>query len=151
MRTLLLALAFAATLQPARAESLWVGTAFVTEATSVCGSAATVGDFARLIYRPAGTSLGNDADSTLAYITSRASVTMFVPNNTFRANINYSGQSISSQVTITTRTGGILGWTLSPSVLATSTPRASLTARLANFFAVSGCTVSLQANLAKIP
>ena len=134
------------------AETLWIGNAFVTTAVQpTCGSAAAVGDFDRVIYRPAGGSLGNGADSYFAYIGQRANFTMTVPGNTFTAGLNYAGQGVSSFINFSSKVGGITNWTMAPPTLDASVKHATLTATLANFFTVTGCTVSLRADLELVP
>ena len=136
---------------PAWAETVWVGDALVTSAPSLCGSAAAVGDYATLIYRPAGTALGNAADSYLAYVSQRANMTMQVPNNTFRSGVNYASRYVTSYIAFGTNVAGVTAWALSPPTLATTTTHATLTATLANFYGVTGCTVSIRAALERAP
>lgn len=132
---------------PAHAETVWLGNAFVTQVEAVCGNAASVGDFQTAIYRPAGVPLGNDADSYFALVSQRANFTMQVPNNTFRAGINYGSRYITSQLKFGSNVGGILNWTMSPQVLDTTVKQAKLTFTIANYFGVKGCTTTFQVAL----
>lgn len=152
MRKPLLVLAVLAGTSPAAAETTWAGTAFLVSATTPCaGSGIAKGDFGRLLYRPTGSGLGNGANSTLTYISSRSSFTMYVPNNGFRPRINYGGTIISSTLSIVSKTGGILDWATTPSTFGINTNDATVTAGIANFFGITGCTVSLRGSLVKIP
>jgi len=135
---------------PAAAETVFVGGATIRTVTTQCGSAATVGDYGRLIYRPASPGLDNGADSYLAFVFNRAAYAMTVPNNTFRINVNYAGQGVGSTLNVSTKTGGITQWTLSPATLAATTPSTTLTATLANFWAITGCTVTFNAYLIRV-
>lgn len=134
------------------AETVWVGNAFVTAATAACGPAtagafAAVGDFYRVIYRPAGVPLGNAADSYFAIIGQRSNFTMLVPNNTFRSGINYASRYVTSQVNFGTNGASILAWSMTPAALDASVKNASLTFTFANFFAVAGCNPTIRADL----
>ena len=136
----------------AQAETLWVGNAFVTVATQpTCGTAASVSDYSRIIYRPASVPLGNGADSYFAYVGSRADFTMTTPNNTFRSGINYGGHFVSSYINFGNNVGAITAWTLTPSVISASQTNYTLNATFTNFYGVTGCNVSLQANLELLP
>ncbi|GLK79553.1 hypothetical protein [Methylopila turkensis] len=134
----------------ANAEIMYVGSAAVTAASTACGNSATVGDYARITYRPAYPAFGNSGDSYLAYVTTRASFAMTVPANTFRAGINYSGQSVGSTLNVASRAGGITAWTQAPATPATDTSSINVTATFANFWTISGCTVSLRFNLLRV-
>lgn len=139
----------------ARAETIWVGSAFITaisESTpGVCKDAANVGDYSKITYRPAGALLGNGADSYLAYVGQRSNVTLFVPNNTFRAAINYSGSYVSSQLNFGTKVGAITAWTMTPATLDANTLKATLTATFTNFYGLTGCTAFWRADLERVP
>lgn len=150
-RAIFLAAALAASAAPASAATVWVGNVFVTAAASVCGASAAVGDYATLIYRPASVPLGNGANSYLAYVSPRSSFAMTVPNNTFRPLVNYAGQFVSSTLKFGTSSGGITAWTMTPATLSATTTHAQLTTTLANFFATTGCTVTLRGDLELAP
>ena len=136
----------------AQAETLWVGNAFVTVAPQpTCGTAATVSDYSRIIYRPASVPLGNGADSYFAYIGNRADFTMTTPGNTFRSGINYGAHFVTSNINFGSNVGAITAWTLTPAVISASQTNYTLKATFANFYGVTGCTVSLQANLELMP
>jgi hypothetical protein len=151
----LLPLLLSPMLGAARAETIWVGQAFIVakqESTpGICGDAASIGDYSKIVYRPASAPLGNGADSYLSYVGRRTSLVLFVPNNTFRSGINYSGTYVSSQLNFGTKVGGVTAWSLTPTVLAADTLTATLTATFANFFGVTGCTVSWRADLERVP
>lgn len=132
---------------PLHAETAWIGTAMVTQAPSICGNTAQVGDFHTAIYRPAGVTLGNDADSYLALISQRAYFTMLVPNNTFRAGINYGSSFVTSLLKFGSGTGGILSWSMSPATLDLSSKSAKLVFSIANFYAIKNCNPSFRATL----
>ncbi|RXF73652.1 hypothetical protein [Hansschlegelia zhihuaiae] len=136
-----------AAVAPAAAETLFVGSAMVTARTAKCGDAIAAGDFGRMTYRPVGVRLGNDGSSYLLFVTSRASYGMSVPNNQFQLNVNYGGQSINSQLSVTPRTGGVTQWVQAPRTIGPATPGLEITGSIANFFAIKGCTVTFQANL----
>lgn len=134
----------------AQAETLWTGNAFVTTASTACGTSARVGDFFRAIYRPAGTGLGNGANSYLSLTSSRANFAVTVPNNTFRMNINYTGRTVGSTVSLGTHAGGILLWNES-AAFATGTANITVTARFAKFFGTTDCTATVQVFFTKLP
>jgi hypothetical protein len=143
-------LATAAAILPASAETLWIGNGFVTAVTAACTGTIAVGDFGRVVYRPAGTTLGNGADSHLAYVTSRASYTMRVPNNSFRPMINYGGLAVSSKATFPSASGGILQFTATP-IPGGGSPELRLVGSFANFFAITGCTTTIDAMVTRAP
>jgi hypothetical protein len=150
MRRLILAAA-AALLSAfgAHGETLWIGNAQLIAATSACVNSVTVGDFFRAIYRPMGVPLGNGANSHLALLAQRSSFVMRVPNNTFRASINYVGQTVGSTIGITSKAGGILGWQESAGF---GSPLVSnVTASIANFYGVTGCTGTVRMALMRLP
>lgn len=136
----------------ARAETSWVGTAMVMfTPPAVCGSAASAGDYGTMIYRPWGTALGNGANSYLAYIGQRSNFTMMVPGAPFQAGVNYSSRYVTSNIALGTNTAGVIAWSMSPSSLSASVQSATLEATFANFYNVSGCTVTLRAALSRVP
>ncbi len=136
----------------AHAETLWLGNAFVTAAVQpTCGVAATVGDYSRVIFRPAGVSLGNGGNSYFAYIGTRSSLTFYVPGNSFRPGINYGAYFLNSYVSFGGNIAGITAWTLTPPVISAVQKNYTLTATFANFFDLTGCTVSLKADLELLP
>jgi len=146
-----LALLAAAILLPvvgARAESLWVGNAFVVAATGTCGTSAKIGDAFRAIYRPKGAGLGNGADSRLALFTTRSSFALIVPNNTFRPSINYGAQTVGSTLSVGKHTGGILAWQES---FSSGVTYVRITTSLAKFFGISQCTATLEMHLTLLP
>lgn len=132
---------------PIHAETAWVGTAIVTQAQESCGNAAQVGDFFTAIYRPAGVPLGNDADSYLALISQRSHFTMLVPNNTFRAGINYGSSYVTSQLKFGAISGAVLSWSMSPATLDLSSRNAKLVFSISNFYGVKTCNPSFRATL----
>lgn len=136
----------------AHAETLWVGNAFVTAATQpTCGTAANVGDYARVIFRPAGVPLGNGGNSYLAYLGQRSNFTITAVGNSFQSGINYAGQYVSSYINFGANAGGITAWALTPAAISASQQNYALTGTFANFFGVAGCTVSVQADLELMP
>jgi len=139
-----LALAFAS---PAQSETLFVGSAMVSARTSQCGNSVVTGDFGRMTYRPSGAALGNGGDSNLAFLTSRASYSMNVPGGRFQFGVNYGGQSVNSQLTITPKAGGVTQWVQAPQNIGPSTPNLDITASIANFFGITGCSVTFQMSL----
>lgn len=148
MKTLLLALPFAALAAPdAKAETLFVGDTLVLSTTTACGTSITVGETARFTYRPAGSKLGNGGDSYLAYVANRSSFTMTVAGNLFGVGRNYAGQNVSSYLGIASVSGGITGWQQSPTKIGTGTETIELTATIANYLAINGCTVTIRSNL----
>lgn len=136
----------------ARAETSWVGTAFVMPTPpEICGTAAASGDTATLIYRPAGAAFGNGADSYLAYIGQRSNFTMLVPGALFQAGVNYASRYVTSYIAFGSNTAGVTAWSMAPTTLSASTPSATLQATFANFYGVTGCTVTLRAALSRVP
>lgn len=132
---------------PAGAETLWFGEGFVVARTTQCGDSVSLGDFAKVTYRPAGTTNGNGADSSLSWVSSRASHTMLVTNNSFRPAINYRGQSITSKAGYASKAGGILAFTETPG----PSTDLGLEATFANFYTITGCTVTFRAALQPLP
>lgn len=132
---------------PAGAETLWFGEGIVVARTTACGDSVSVGDFAKVTYRPAGATNGNGADSSLSWVASRSSHTLRVMNNSFRPAINYAGQSITSKAGYASKAGGILAFTETPG------PGTDLgiEATFANFYTITGCTVTLRAALLPLP
>lgn len=149
MRKLILAVAILAQVFGARAESLWVAEARVIAVTTQCSGSTAVGDFFRAIYRPAGASIGNGANSHLALFSQRSSFVMRVPNNKFQFGVNYTGQVVSSTITISSHAGGILQW--SESAAFGSPVASNVTASLANFFGKTGCTATLRMPFTLLP
>lgn len=135
---------------PAMAEIVYVGDAFVQAVTPKCRNVIAAGDYARLIYRPAIPGFGNGADSYLAYVPGRASYAMTVPNNTFQARVNYAGQSVGSTLNVQTKTGGVLDWQQDPQQPDLSGRSMTVTASIANFWTITGCTVTFQTNLLRV-
>lgn len=136
----------------ARAETSWVGTAMVLPTPpAICGTAAGTGDYATLIYRPAGAVFGNGANSYLAYVGRRSNFTMMVPGALFQAGVNYASRYVTSWIVLASNTGGVTAWSMSPATLSPSTQSATLEATFANFYGVSGCTVTLRAGLSRVP
>lgn len=150
MRRFFLAAALLFPTMGAQAETLWIGNAFVTVASTACGISAKVGDFWRAIYRPAGTGLGNGANSYLSLTSSRANFAMTVPNNTFRANINYTARTVGSTVGLGTHSGGILAWTETANFAAVPI-NSGVTMRLAKFFGTTNCNATLRVFFTKLP
>lgn len=132
---------------PARAETLFVGSAMISALTSACSPSFVVGDFGRMTYRPSGGNLGNGGDSNLSFQTSRASYAMNVPNNRFQFGVNYGGQSVSSQLTVLTKAGGVTQWVQDPAAIGPGTVKLDITASIANFFSITGCTATFQMSL----
>lgn len=148
----LAALALTLSVGLARAETVWVGNFFVSVTPpTVCGNTASKGDTHRVTYRPAGAALGNGADSYLAVIGQRANFTMLVPNNTFAAGINYAARYVSSYLNFGSNTGAITAWSMAPAALATNSTRAELQFTFTNFYAITGCTVTLRGDLERVP
>lgn len=150
LKTVGLAAALLVAASAVRAETVFVGDSLVLAATSQCGTAISVGETARFTYRPTGSGLGNGADSYLAYIGNRSSYAMTVPGNTFRERVNYAGQAMSSSLSLKTETGGITGWDQKPAKASADVENLELTATLANFWAVVGCTVTIRSNLLRV-
>lgn len=137
---------------PAQAETLWVGNAFVTAAVQpTCADPASVGDYSRGIFRPAGVSLGNGANSYFAYIGTRSNLAFYVPNNAFQSEVNYGAYFVNSYVSFGGNVAGITAWTLTPPVISSTQKNYTLNATFANFFDLVGCTVSLEADLELLP
>ncbi|HZR80647.1 MAG TPA: hypothetical protein VFD92_06090 [Candidatus Binatia bacterium] len=132
----------------AHGETLYVGNAFLTSVTPQCGKTAAVGDAYRAIYRPAGVNIGNGADSHFSLTSTRANVTMRVPNNSFQQNVNYVAQTVGSSVKIGSHAGGILGWTESGGGGGVNI---SVTTSLAKFFGVKSCTATIDVYLTRLP
>lgn len=139
-----------ATAGAARAETVFVGDTMVLSVTTACAGNISVGETARFTYRPTGAGLGNGADSYLAYVGARSSYAMTVPNNTFRAGVNYAAQSLGSRLTLTSSTAGVTGWSQNPATIGAATPSAELVATFANFWGVKGCTATIRSNLLKM-
>jgi hypothetical protein len=137
----------AAALGSARAETVFVGNSFIDAVTggASCTSTFVVGDSARVIWRPRG--LGNGADSQLTYYGSRSAFHMHLSNNDFKTGVNYAGHSIGSTGNIGTNTGGIVDWSQAPAAVAAGTPTVKVVAKIANFFRINPCTVTLRVNL----
>lgn len=139
----------------ASAQTTWIGNVFISAIPSPANcvnssgvSVAAVGDYYRGLYRPAVSGLGNGADSYLALVGQRSSFTIMAPNNTFRAGINYASSYVSSSINFGSNTAGITAWTQAPATPGAGTANITLTATLANFWNVKGCTVTLQAGFA---
>lgn len=130
----------------AKAETVYVGNAFivaVSPTTGTCGATFQTGDFFRAVYRPKS-GAGNGADSHLALTGTRSSVVMRVPNNNFGSGINFVAQSIGSTNTRSSYGGGILGWdqTVSGDTI-------QIGGSLARFFNINPCTVTIKANMVR--
>jgi hypothetical protein len=136
---------------PASAETLWVGNVLVTAATDQCGSAAEEGGYFRSVYRPAGVPLGNGANSYLTYLGQRSSYAMTVPNNQFQFGVNYTASGVTSEIKIVSKAGGITQWVQNPVSVSTNTTFITVTASIANFFAVTGCTATFQGHYVRVP
>jgi hypothetical protein len=149
-RIILAAALVAASVVTAKAETVWVGNAFVdfVSGPESCTSAFAVGDFFRLIYRPRGGPLGNGTIGFLAAVNPRSSIVMSVVDD-FQAGVDYNGLSVSSTVTIKTNTASIAAWQQNPATLAATTPTVKITGRFANFFRIRDCLVQLRGNLVK--
>lgn len=149
MRSLLFAVVALLTISGARAETLWVAEARVIAVTSKCANTTQTGDYFRAIYRPMGTSIGNGANSHLALYSQRSSFWMRVPNNTFRANVNYVGYYINTMLSYGGNSGAILDW---QETAAFGAPVASnVTASLTNFFGTKECTATLRMPFTPLP
>lgn len=135
---------------PARAETLFVGGALVSARTSQCGNSVVPGDVGRMTYRPSGGALGNGPDSNLAFFTSRASYAMNVPGARFQFGVNYGGQSVNSQLSVTPKAGGVTQWVQAPNNIGAATQKLDVTASIANFFGITGCSVTFQMSLLKV-
>jgi len=142
-------MAFFGAVCSARAETLWVAEARVIAVTAACSDTTKVGDFYRAIYRPMGTSIGNGANSRLALFSQRSAFWMVVPNNTFQFGVNYTGQIISSTITMTSNSGGLLDW--QESVAFGAPASSNVTASLANFYGAKGCTATLRMPFIMLP
>lgn len=150
MRWLILAALLAILpLRPAVADTVYVGNAFVSFVSggAQCTSTFAVNDFARAIYRPRGAALGNGGDSYLAYVSSRSSMVMAVPNNDFQASINYAGSGVSSRAGLISKAGGITVWQQTPALVGSGTPGVTIKGRFANFFGIKDCIVEIRGNL----
>lgn len=141
-----------------RAETTWIGNIFVSAVAvpSKClnsngSSVADVGDYYRGLFRPAVSGLDNGADSYLALVGQRSSFTIMVPNNTFQAGINYGSSYVSSSLSFGSNSAGITRWTQSPATPTATTNSINITATLANFWNVKGCTVTLRGALTLAP
>lgn len=130
----------------ARAETLYVGNLFLTAVTPQCGKVAAVGDAYRAIYRPAGTTNGNGADSHLSLTSTRANFTLQVPNNQFQQNVNYVAHTVGSTVKKGSHAGAILSWTEAGGAV-----NISITASITKFFGVKRCTATFDVFLTKLP
>lgn len=146
-RLSLAAVAILVSVAGARAETLWVGNAFVVAATQQCGRSAAIGDHFRAIFRPAGSDLGNGDISHLALVTVRSS---FVLRTATFQQTNYVAQTIGSTLSIGSHSGAILDWQQS-SGFSGATPHANVTATFTRFFGVKNCTATLEINFAKLP
>lgn len=142
----------------ASAQTTWIGNVFVSAVPAPASclnssgvTVAEVGDAYRGMYRPAVSGLGNGADSYLALVGTRSSFTIMVPNNTFRAGINYGSSYVSSTINFGSNTAGITAWTQVPVTPAATTLNVTVTATLANFWNVKGCTVTLQGGFTLAP
>ena len=137
------------TLGAAQAETVWVGNSFIDAVSggTTCTSIFSVGDTGRLVFRPRGGALGNGGDSQLAYLSSRSAFQMIVSSGDFKTNVNYAGQSEGSTGNVGSNTGGILAWTQSPTTIGSGTPYIKVVAKFANFFRISGCSVTLRSNM----
>lgn len=140
------------------AQTTWIGNVFISAVPSPASclnssgaSVAEVGDYYRGLYRPAVSGLGNGADSYLALVGQRSSFTLMVPNNTFRAGINYGSSYVSSSINFGSNTAGITAWSQAPATPGANAANLTLTATLANFWNVKGCTVTLQGAFALVP
>ena len=135
----------------ASADTIWVGKAQVAAAATACGTSVAVGDYATVTYRPAGQA-GNGGDSNLAYVTQRSSYAMYVPKNTFQANINYAAVVVGSWVTYESvnKIGAITAWTAS-SAFGPTAVHVHLKATFTNFWGLPGCTVSMDAPMEEQP
>lgn len=131
----------------AQAETLWVAEARVVATNANCDY--RLGETYRAIYRPKGASIGNGANSHLAIFTQRGGFWLRVPNNTFRANVNYVGRYYGSKIDFFEASGGILAWEESA---AFGEPVSSnVTARISNAFSQKGCTVTFRMPFTLLP
>ncbi|MFC3691354.1 hypothetical protein [Chenggangzhangella methanolivorans] len=151
LRPFLFALPFAAlAASGAEAETVFVGDSLVLSTTTTCGTSIAAGETARLTYRPAGAKLGNGGDSYLAYVANRSSFTMTIAGAVFGSGQNYAGQNVSSYLGVATIVGGVVGWQQSPAKIGPDTETIELTATLANYLTIKGCTVTIRSNLIQV-
>lgn len=155
---LTIALAFGATIlaaSVAHAETAWVGNAFATIAPSYCGTSVGAGDSYRIVFRPAGTTLGNGADSNLALVGQRSVFAARVANGLFKTGATYTPLWIGSQLNNdkdnSSWTSTIASWTMTPTTLATTTDSAELTFKIVKLWGKTGCDVTFHANLERAP
>ncbi len=151
-RITLAAALLAASVATAKAETVWIGNAFIDVVSGPlsCTDTFSVGDSFRVIFRPRGGPLGNGVDSHLALVGTRSSVVMRIAADDFAAGKNYAPLSVGSTITIgTTPGGGVTVWQQTPASLAANTPAVKIVARFSNFFRISGCFLEVRANLVK--
>jgi hypothetical protein len=146
------ALAAASLITTAKAETVFVGNAFidyVSPSPALCVQTFKVNDYFRVIFRPRGGALGNGGDSHLAVVGPRTSFVMRVPGNDFGPSRNYVSQGVSSQAVIGAGSGGITVWQQSPGAIGAGTPNVEFKGRFANYFRIKNCFVELRGNLVK--
>lgn len=165
----------AAATGPAWAETAWVGHSVLTSVPAACqGSGAAVGDVANLIYRPASTALGNGANSSLAYISTRSYTVMTIAGNSFQQGALFDWENVSSRngfySSANFTAASVSEWVLTPASVepATATPASAegvapsvakktppthvtLQATFDNFWGYEGCSIQMQAGLELIP
>lgn len=149
MRRIILSAALVmATAVSAKAETVYVGNAFVdfVSGGTTCTQTFAVGDFFRVAFRPGGAAFGNGASSHLAATGTRAAVVLRVEGGSFQTPQNYAGQIVSSTLTIGSYSGGITVWEQTAgNELGVATLK--IRGRFSNFFKLTGCFVELRGKL----
>jgi hypothetical protein len=149
MRRIILSAALVAvTAVSAKAETVYIGNAFIdfVSGPGSCTQTFVVGDFFRVAFRPGGGAFGNGASSHLAATGTRAGVVLRVEGGSFQTPQNYAGQIVSSSNTIASYSGAITVWQQTAGN-ELGVPTIKFKGRFSNFFKLTGCFVELRGKL----
>lgn len=151
MRLLVAAvLAAAACAAPARAVTVWQGTATVTAASPACQSAVTerttidVGTVLRTVLRPKGVS-DNGEEARLSFVhDGQASFVIFMPGGAASGTYSAFGANHRGLI-MANRSGAYRRLVLSPRAPTASTEFLTASGSVQDFMFIEGCTVTFDA------
>jgi hypothetical protein len=149
-RLMLASMLLAGTISTASAVEVWQGDLFATAATTECAAVSwSVNEFARAIFRPANVT-DNGPNSVLVVLGGRSAQRYSVTGN-LAGNGSYSATAIGSSTNIFSWNGAFSQASVKPAAPTATTVTLVVKARLANFFNVANCTLTLQGSLGKRP
>jgi hypothetical protein len=154
------AIAISVLVTPAGATTLavWEGFVYVKTATSACtdqtgpGGGFNTGFFAsalHAVFKPAGV-VDNGPDSKLLLITNRSALHHIWAGKPFGVG-NIPGTGFGGTANIFTWNSKFTSATISPPAPTASTQTVVLNAKIATFFGVAGCTVTVSGSLSHRP